>query len=47
MLIYFIFLFVTRLYAYISITDDKRTDYPGKQIALKTQYAWNQQFESK
>ena len=21
--------------------------YPGKQIALKTQYAWNQQFESK
>ena len=30
-------------YAYISITKtDKRTDYPGKQIAIKTQYAWNQ-----
>jgi 4-amino-4-deoxy-L-arabinose transferase-like glycosyltransferase len=30
-------------YAYISITKtDKRTDYPGKQIAVKTQYAWNQ-----
>ena len=30
-------------YAYISITEtDKRTDYPGKQIAIKTQYAWNQ-----
>ena len=21
---------------------DKRTDYPGKQIAIKTQHAWNQ-----
>ena len=31
------------LYAYISITEkDKRTDYLGKQIALKTQYAWSQ-----
>ena len=30
-------------YAYISITEtDKRTDYQGKQIAIKTQYAWSQ-----
>ncbi len=35
------------LYAYVSISkDDKRTDYPGKEIALKTQYAWDQQFDS-
>ena len=28
---------------YISITEtDKRTDYPGKEIAIKTQYAWDQ-----
>ena len=31
------------LYAYISITEkDKRTDYLGKQIAIKTQYVWSQ-----
>jgi len=36
------------LYAYVSISkDDKRTDYPGKEIAIKTQYAWDQQFSSK
>jgi len=36
------------LYAYVSISkDDKRTDYPGKEIAIKTQYAWDQQFKSK
>ena len=30
-------------YGYVSITEtDKRTDYQGKQIAIKTQYAWNQ-----
>ena len=35
------------LYAYVSISKDhKRTDYPGKEIAKKTQYAWDQQFES-
>ena len=35
------------LYGYISISkDNKRTDYPGKEIAIKTQYAWDQQFES-
>jgi 4-amino-4-deoxy-L-arabinose transferase-like glycosyltransferase len=46
----FIFLFFLSpmLYAYISISkDDKRTDYPGKEIAIKTQYAWEQQFNSK
>ena len=30
-------------YAYISfIETEKRTDYLGKQIAIKTQYLWNQ-----
>ena len=46
----FIFLFFLSpiLYGYVSISkDDKRTDYPGKGIALKTQYAWDQQFNSK
>ena len=45
----FIFLFFLSpiLYAYISVSkDDKRTDYPGKGIALKTQYAWDRQFNS-
>ena len=45
----FIFLFFLSpvLYAYISLSqDDKRTDYPGKGIALKTQYAWDKQFSS-
>ena len=32
-------------YAYISITEkDKRTDYPGKKIADKIQYDWNQKY---
>jgi 4-amino-4-deoxy-L-arabinose transferase-like glycosyltransferase len=46
----FIFLFFLSpiLYAYVSISkDDKRTDYLGKEIAIKTQYAWDQQFKSK
>jgi len=46
----FIFLFFLSpiLYAYVSISkDNKRTDYPGKEIAIKTQYAWDQQFNSK
>ncbi len=45
----FIFFFFLSpvLYAYVSIAkDDKRTDYPGKEIAIKTQYAWDQQFKS-
>jgi 4-amino-4-deoxy-L-arabinose transferase-like glycosyltransferase len=46
----FIFLFFLSpmLYAYVSISkDDKRTDYSGKEIAIKTQYAWDQQFNTK
>jgi len=40
-----LFVFSPFVYAYISITEaDKRTDYPGKQIAIKTQYAWNQEY---
>ena len=45
----FIFLFFLSpiLYSYISILkEDKRTDYPGKEIAIKTQYVWDQQFNS-
>ena len=38
-----LFIFPLFTYAYISITeDDKRTDYQGKQIALKVQYIWDQ-----
>ncbi|MDC0452424.1 glycosyltransferase family 39 protein [Candidatus Pelagibacter sp.] len=45
--IFFFFLSPT-LYAYVSISkEDKRTDYPGKEIAIKTQYAWDQQFNTK
>ena len=44
----FFFFLSPVLYAYVSISkDDKRTDYPGKEIAIKTQYAWDQQFNSK
>ena len=46
----FIFLFFLSpiLYVYVSISNDnKRTDYLGKEIAIKTQYAWDQQFKSK
>ena len=45
----FIFLFFLSpiLYGYVSISkDNKRTDYPGKGIALKTQYVWGHQFNS-
>ena len=35
------------MYAYISIIKtDKRTDYPGKEIANKVQLKWNQEFNS-
>ncbi|MDA8671235.1 glycosyltransferase family 39 protein [Candidatus Pelagibacter sp.] len=44
----FLFFLSPMLYAYVSISkDDKRTDYPGKEIAIKTQYAWDKQFKSK
>jgi hypothetical protein len=42
----FIFLFFLSpiLYSYVSINQtDKRTDYPGKDIAMKVQYVWDQQ----
>ncbi len=43
----FFFFLSPVLYAYVSISnDDKRTDYLGKEIAVKTQYAWDQQFDS-
>ena len=45
----FIFLFFLSpiLYSYISINQtDKRTDYPGKDIAMKVQYIWDQQFKN-
>src|SRR6056300_1628462 len=42
----FIFLFFLSpiLYSYVSIKEtDKRTDYSGKDIAMKVQYVWDQQ----
>ena len=41
-----LFLLSPITYAYISITEnDKRTDYPGKQIADKVQLSWNKEFK--
>ena len=45
----FIFLFFLSpiLYSYISIKqNDKRTDYPGREIANKVQLVWNQQYNN-
>ena len=43
----FFFFLSPALYAYVSISkEDKRTDYPGKEIAIKTQYAWDKQFNT-
>jgi 4-amino-4-deoxy-L-arabinose transferase-like glycosyltransferase len=37
-----LFIFLPFAYAYVSITEtEKRTDYLGKEIALKVEYAWN------
>ncbi|MDC2980167.1 glycosyltransferase family 39 protein [Candidatus Pelagibacter sp.] len=44
----FLFLFFLSpiLYSYVSISQsDKRTDYPGKEIAIKIQYVWDQDFD--
>ncbi len=44
----FLFLFFLSpiLYSYISISqNDKRTDYPGKEIASKVQIVWKKDFE--
>ncbi len=46
----FIFFFFLSpiLYTVVSLSqDNKRTDYLGKEISIKTQYAWDQQFNSK
>ena len=38
-----LFIFSPFAYAYVSITKtDKRTDYLGKEIAIKTEYLWKQ-----
>jgi len=43
----FFFFLSPVLYAYVSVSkDNKRTDYQGKEIAIKTQYVWDQQFSS-
>ncbi len=47
-LIAFIFLFLLSpiLYGYVSISQtDKRTDYPGRDIAIKVQMAWYEQHD--
>jgi len=42
----FLFFFSPILYSYVSISQsDKRTDYPGKEIAMKIQYVWDQDFD--
>ncbi len=44
----FLFLFILSpiLYSYESITKtEKRTDYPGKEIAIKVQNVWDQDFD--
>ena len=46
----FLFLFFLSpiLYSYISIIQtDKRTDYPGKEIARKVQVTWEKNFDKK
>ena len=45
----FLFLFFLSpiLYSYVSISqNDKRTDYPGKEIANKVQIVWDQDFDN-
>ena len=42
-----LFVFSPFAYAYISITKtDKRTDYPGKEISLKVQNEWRENFDN-
>ncbi|MDA7572642.1 glycosyltransferase family 39 protein [Candidatus Pelagibacter sp.] len=41
-----LFIFSPFAYTYISISEtDKRTDYKGKEIAIKVQYAWSQNYK--
>ena len=44
---FFVSIFLSPIiYSYISITEkDKRTDYPGKEMATKVQLIWSQNFE--
>jgi len=43
-----LFIFSPFAYAYISIIEtDKRTDYPGREIAKKVQVWWNNENNSK
>ena len=42
----FLFLFSPIIYDYVSLSnDDKRTDYPGKDIAKKVQIKWDKNFD--
>jgi hypothetical protein len=42
----FLFFLSPVLYSYVSISkNDKRTDYPGKEIAAKVQIIWEQDFK--
>jgi len=42
----FLFFLSPALYSYVSISQtEKRTDYPGKEIAMKTQEIWSRDFE--
>ena len=42
----FLFFFSPILYSYVSISKtDKRTDYPGKEIAAKIELVWDQDFD--
>jgi hypothetical protein len=42
----FLFLFSPFVYAYVSLSkDDKRTDYPGREIADKIQTEWDSNFD--
>tara|TARA_B100000787_G_scaffold120878_1_gene90814 strand:- start:297 stop:686 length:390 start_codon:yes stop_codon:yes gene_type:complete len=41
-----LFIFSPFAYTYISITEvDKKTDYLGKEIAIKVQYAWSKNYK--
>ena len=42
----FFFFLSPIIYSYVSLTQkDKRTDYPGKEIAIKTQIIWDEDFK--
>jgi len=42
----FLFFLSPLIYSYVSISQkEKRTDYPGKEIAMKTQITWDQDFD--